>query len=245
MKLKIILAGLFLSSLNCFALISRKPAVVAETSQSVQEAFVNNVREQLSIAMNAPAKDFQITVDSFKMNPEVEVKNVKSVQVLGLGTKRIDGLFSYPIIVQTENISQEFHVTGILKVIGPVHVARRSLIRGETVAETDLNLITLPWSQLPTGAAAIPARVLLGQRVKAHVQSGDPVYPLLLDEPFAVHNGDMVELTLLSGPGVMIRSRAVAKQEGRIGDTIRLEQPDTKKAISGQIVGTKSVEVRL
>ncbi len=220
------------------------------TSQTIEghsfpEALAKNLAEQIAKQSALPESQIKIELESLKLEPAIELGKVKSVQVLGLFGKRLDGLFQLPVVVQVGRLSQTFQVSGVMKINGPVLVAKRAMLRGEVIESQDLRSEILPWRTLPTGATGISEKELLGLRVKSHIERGSVVYPLLLDEPFAVKNGEMVELTLMSGPGVLIRSRAVAKQEGYVGDVIRLEQPDTRKALTGQIVGKKSVEVRL
>jgi len=105
--------------------------------------------------------------------------------------------------------------------------------------------MTLPWSRLPNGAAATGLNQILGQRVTQGITGGDVIYGGVLDAPLDVRSGDLVELTVLSGPGVIIRSRGKAQQEGRKGDLVRILQPDTKKSLTGVIVGERAVEIRL
>lgn len=213
---------------------------------TLEQAFKENLAQQLALQTGFAAGEFTIEFENFTVEPKLQgTERFQSVQVLGLYGKRLDGLFQFPLVAQNGQLNQTYQSSGILKIIGPLFVAKRSMLRGEVVHREDLQVVQMPWRTLATGAAGVSEKELVGLRVKAHVERGAAVYPLLLDEPFAVRAGEMVELTLFSGPGVLIRSRAVAKSEGHIGDTIRIEQPDTKKVLSGEITDAKSVEVRL
>lgn len=235
------------SSLGAIGAHAAVPAKVP-VQKSLSELFVNTLREQLSEKMSLPVSLFTIQVDSFSTEPAWNGPATSTMQILGVGTgsfRRVDGLFQTPILLQGPNGSVQLQAMGILKVVGPAFVARQAILRGQNLAQNDLEQTVLPWSTLPTGVASQPWQSFVGLRVRSHVGAGQPIAMELLEEPLAIQNGEIVELTLFSGPGVMIRSRAVAKQEGRVGDVIRLEQPDTKKVMSGAIVGKKSVEVRM
>lgn len=222
--------------------------VKAAPQKSLSELFVSTLREQLSEKMALPQSLFTIQVDSFTTEPAWNGPATSVMQILGVGAgnfRRVDGLFQTPILIQGPNGSVQLQAMGLLKVVGPAFVARQAILRGQNLTQNDLEQTVMPWSTLPTGVAAQPWQSFVGLRVRSHVGPGQPIAMELLEEPLAIQNGEIVELTLFSGPGVMIRSRAIAKQEGRVGDVIRLEQPDTKKIMSGAIVGKKSVEVRM
>jgi flagella basal body P-ring formation protein FlgA len=233
-----------------FLLLLISVAAVANTAtkKSFQQAFEDNIRLQLSARMGMPVEQFRVSVESLATYPKDFVYRGENVQVLGLGTsgsKRLDGLFNVSISLEGRALSQTVGATGILRVQGPAVVASKNLQRGHVIEMGDLQYTTMNWGVLPSGATGLGQQSLIGQRVRNYVGKGDSLFEDLLDEPLDVQSNDMVELTVISGPGVMIRSRALARQDGRIGDVVRVEQPDTKKSLSVQITGKKAVEVRL
>lgn len=214
-------------------------------------SMAENIREQISHKMELASDEFDIEVESLRVEPSLDLTMVKSVQVLGLGTlagRRMEGLFTLPVTVRMgalEGSEREVQVTGILKVTGPVYTAKANLPRGHVVEHNDLMLTRLPWRGLPGGAFGLASQELVGQRVRSMIGAGNPFVRGMLDEPFAVKTGETIDLTVVSGPGVIIRSRGIAKQEGKLGDMVRVEQPGSKKIISGTVTGQKSVEIRL
>jgi flagella basal body P-ring formation protein FlgA len=222
--------------------------------ESYTKAFAENVRSQLAMRLAVEPKDISVDVESVRVEGLFDVSHVKSVQVLGLDSlsgRRMEGLFLLPTVVSLSDKAPgkirevEVQASGLLRVTGPVWVAKKALPRGHVLEDSDLVMTRLPWRVLPTGSAALPKSELVGRRVKSLVSAGSPFQPMLLDEPFAVKTGEMIEITVLSGPGVFIRSRGVSKGEGRVGDVIRVHQPESKKMLSGVVTGDKAVEVRL
>jgi flagella basal body P-ring formation protein FlgA len=214
----------------------------------LKEGFETSFRAQLSHMLGQPSDLVTVNLELSRVEPTPAFEKADSVQVLGIGStgsSRLDGLVSLPVVVVADGRSHDLLVSGVLSVTGPVVTARAALVRGQVVGEGDLVMSRLPWRLLPSGAAGTSISSIVGRRVRNFVAAGTPVYGALVDEPFAVKSGDVVELTVLSGPGVMIRSRALARQEGRMGDMVRIEQQDTKKALRGVITGDKKVEVRL
>ena len=231
------------------------PAAKTAAFGDFEKAVAESIRQDLVRKTGALTEEFHVEIESLRVTPSLPQFTASSrVEVMGLGSsgaRRLDGLFNLSASIFEAgdglNVGQthEVQLSGVLKVTGPVYIAKNNLPRGRILETNDLSRIVMPWRTLPTGAAGVPVAELLGRRVRAMIVAGEPVFPLQLDEPFAVKSGDPVELVVMSGPGVIIRSRGIAKQEGRVGDLIRIEQPDTKKVLSGQIVGDKSVEVRL
>jgi len=228
------------------------PTEIDETSVSstlFQRLLAKGFTSVLSRMTAQDESLFKVQLENIKIYPEVP-DNISSyrMHVLGLGAegaRRLDGLMSFTVIAEKKDDLKEFRIHANLKIIGPVAVAKTAMSRGYIVAESDVIWKMMSWSKLATGAVGNPIESIVGRRVKSFIQEGTPLYFGNLHEAPAVSNGDLVELTVYSGPGVIIRSRGVARQGGRIGDVIRVEQVDTKKAVSGQISGTKLVEVRL
>ena len=242
-----------------FALRNDEPRYVihekASSETPVQKKFRKSmaldVRSQIAARMSLPVEEFDVEVENVKIEPTIDLHAVKSLHVLGLGTlagRRMEGLFSLPVTVRMGDDAaseREIQVIGVLKVTGPVYTAKSQLARGRVLESNDLMLSRLPWRGLPSGSFGLSSAELVGQRVKAHISAGNPFTRELIDEPLAVKAGETVDLTVVSGPGVIIRSRAVAKQEGKVGDAVRIEQPDTRKVLLGTVIGSKTVEIRL
>jgi flagella basal body P-ring formation protein FlgA len=108
-----------------------------------------------------------------------------------------------------------------------------------------LQLARLSRRSLPTGAALRTPADLTARRGRQTKNAGVALHLGQLDEAPAVKAGDVVEITVISGNGVLIRTRAVARAGGRIGDVIRVEQSDTQKTLSAVISGLRKAEVRL
>lgn len=214
-----------------------------------REAVQSNVEHQLASQMQAPVQDFRVDMESLKTTPAIPELPQYAVQVLGLGAegaRRLDGLFTITVVISTTmGTVNEFVVNGLMKVTGPVVLAKTNLQRGRIIEQADLETKILPWNTLPTGATGQPLEQPIGRRIKSYVASGSPIWEGVLEENLAIRSGDAVELTVYSGPGIIIRSRGIARQEGRVGEMIRIEQPDTKKAMTATVTGQKSVEVRL
>jgi flagellar basal body P-ring formation protein FlgA len=65
----------------------------------------------------------------------------------------------------------------------------------------------------------------------------------LLDLPISVHRGQKVMLTL-SDPEMVIKTTATALDDGRVGDTITVQNADTQKTLRATVARDGGVEIR-
>ncbi len=218
--------------------------------QSLEQQVAAQFRAQIAQRFGRVEADFDVSVEQLSFVPPLQAgeKDLRVLSILGLGTQgsqRLDGLFIIDAMVQGQAGIQDRKISGYMKVIGPVIVSRRIMNSGEVIAEESLEEVRMPWRNFPSGASFTHLKDLLGRRLRTYVPAGGILHASIVQAEENVRIGDWVNLTLLSSGGVMIRSKAVSKQAGHIGDAIRVENPDTKKILTGTIVGHQEVEVQL
>lgn len=240
-----------MSSLLSLLCVDARASVPAP-STSLESQFVARLKKSFSEKMDLPPEAFEVRAENLQFFPAIAPEfaaRVEILDVMGLGTagaNRIDGLFTLSLSLKYPDASvHEHQISGLMSVVGPVWVSKRILNRGEIVQASDLSMIRLPWSQLATGVALTRQDELVGRSVRKLLNVGTPMLGAFLEAAPSVKTGDLVELTVQSGPGVLIRSRAIAKQTGRVGEYIRVEQSDTRKPLQAIVTGEKSVEVQL
>ncbi len=230
------------------AFINVSYSTAAETLETFLE---KTFKEELAKKMKLSEDDFSIQFESIRVYPALKSAatfNSKTAKIFGfgaVGAKRAQGLFSLSLVISDGENAGERTVSGVAKIIGPVLIVKNNILRGHIIGEEDVQSIRMPWKTLSSSSLAMSKDEAVGRRARNFIAKGDPVSSEALDEPVAITAGENIALTVLAGPGVIVHSRAVAKQEGRVGDFIRLEQPDTKKILMGVITGKKTVEVRL
>jgi flagella basal body P-ring formation protein FlgA len=231
---------------------SASVAAATQATASVETQFVSRLKQTFAAKMEMPVESFDVRAENlsfFPVVPQEALPGAEILDVMGLGTagaSRIDGLFAMSVTLKYPDHSvREHQISGLLHVTGPVWVSKEILNRGRVLTANDVELIRLPWSQLATGVALTRKDELVGRAVRKYLARGTPLFASFLETAASVNMGDTVELTVQSGPGVMIRSRAVAKQSGRVGEFIRVEQSDTRKPLQALVTGEKSVEVQL
>ncbi|HWD58916.1 MAG TPA: flagellar basal body P-ring formation chaperone FlgA [Stellaceae bacterium] len=81
-----------------------------------------------------------------------------------------------------------------------------------------------------------------GKILRAGLIAGSPILTPMLDLPIAVHRGQKVMLTL-TDPEMTIKTSATALDDGRVGDTISVENTDSQKTLRATVARDGGVEI--
>jgi flagellar basal body P-ring formation protein FlgA len=87
-----------------------------------------------------------------------------------------------------------------------------------------------------------PARVE-GKILRVGLIAGSPILASFLENPLVVHRGQRVLLTLTDGT-MVIRDSVVALEDGRVGDDITMQNPESQKIIHATVAGDGAAEIR-
>jgi len=93
-----------------------------------------------------------------------------------------------------------------------------------------------------TGGLITDQRQVEGKILRVGVTAGSPILSPQLDLPIAVHRGQRVMLTL-NDPAMTIKTTATALDDGRVGDTITVENMDSQKTLRATVARDGGVEI--
>ena len=82
-----------------------------------------------------------------------------------------------------------------------------------------------------------------GKILRVGLLAGSPILSPFLEFPVVVHRGQKVLLTL-SASTMTIKAPALALEDGRTGDSIEVENPDSKKTMRATVLDDGSVEMK-
>ncbi|MDR1085462.1 MAG: flagellar basal body P-ring formation chaperone FlgA [Deltaproteobacteria bacterium] len=122
----------------------------------------------------------------------------------------------------------------------PALVAARDLPRGQILSEGDLTESVVSYSQ--SKGALKEAAQAEGQTLRVSLRAGSPVRDRDLVKTSMVKKGETVTIIAQSG-GLKVTALGQAKQDGALGQTIAVINQDSKKTISGKVIGPGMVEV--
>lgn len=118
---------------------------------------------------------------------------------------------------------------------------RRVVRRGERIRPEDVILMQTSLSQLPSDAVSdfSPA---LGAAARSEIRPGMWVTGRMLVTPIAVKTRHAVTIRLVDGP-IEIVTKGIAKQNGAIGEVIRVENMRSKREVLARVINRDEVQV--
>ncbi|MGH6989197.1 MAG: flagellar basal body P-ring formation chaperone FlgA [Stellaceae bacterium] len=126
---------------------------------------------------------------------------------------------------------------------GRVVVAAVNLAPGTTLGAEDLALARVDLMATDGGYLTDPATAE-GRVLRANVRAGAPIPADLLAQPVIVHRGETIVLTL-QDRALTIRTNVVALQDGHAGESILVQNPESRKDLRATVAGSGGVELRL
>lgn len=151
---------------------------------------------------------------------------------------------SVPVTVTLRDSDQVLKrgvVTLQVEVIAPVWVTTRDLSRGEIIGDGDLEQSERDESKL-RGAAILDAAQLVGRRTRRMIRSGQPIRAHWIEEVPAVKRGDRVRLLFVS-EGLRIESSGTVREDGRVGDVVRVRIEESRRELSGEVSADGAIHV--
>lgn len=121
-------------------------------------------------------------------------------------------------------------------------VAATNLMPNTTLDASDLAMARVDVLATNGGYLTDPAQAE-GKILRTNVRAGAPILSALLERPWIVHRGETVLLTLRDN-AITIRTNVVAMQDGRSGDMIMVQNPDSKKTVQATVTSRGGVEIR-
>lgn len=190
-------------------------------SQS-SELRVEEVRYRLSLRLPDGKLDCTIDADSLK-----DLTGQQSVAVALL----VDG--------KTE---KRLRIPVDLKLAFQIPVVKQAVQRGQMIGADDIAWQTVSLKRLPPDLVRDDGEVL-GFAATRRIEPNVALHSSWFERPLAVGRGERVRVLVVSEPGLMIESMAVALEKGRVGDVIQLRNPDTQMRYEARISAPGTVKV--
>lgn len=144
-------------------------------------------------------------------------------------------------IYKDNNFYKKVFVQGALRILKEVPVVKRNLQYGERIQRDDVSFekqdITFNRETIPV------AEELYGSEVAGNLSSGQIIWQRNLKRKMALTRGAPVQVTV-QNQGWRIHLAAISQDNGYLGDTVKVLNPETKKLIVGVVSGDGMVEVR-
>ena len=228
----------------------RKP-VIMEGSSSVQvcEKFVDLSGRDLAdlyrkgIMKSSPWKKVgEVVIEDVKAPAGFRVPEKYRHAVQAKFSPREDflGFTSATLTAGLGASAVSCRVSGKVRVVASVPVARTNLTRGTVISETDLEMKRLDISTYP--ALAWDKKECVGMRVKGSLRAGSPLLRSNIEQPPLISRGDPVFIEARC-EGLVIRDRGVALRDGFLEEQIPVKNAASGRKIFGTVIAASRIEV--
>jgi len=137
--------------------------------------------------------------------------------------------------------SRSLRVAGIVDLYRPVLHAKAIISKGKVVTAEDLEIKRARVTDAPEDFTD-NFDIVVGKRALTDIFPGEPLRLSRLDNPIVVQKGDIVKI-LLQKPGLTVTARGKAKEDGHIGDTVKVINLSSKKVIFCRVRSKDLVQV--
>lgn len=206
------------------------PATLVATAEAAARSY----------ARERAGPDARITVAATPPDPRLRLAPCASPPLAAVAPG--GGLARLTVMVSCRQpAAWRVHVPVTVTATRPVVVAARSLARDTILAPGDVRLAERDVASLPYGSFASD-REVVGQRLRRELAADAVLSPGLVLAPALVRRGQAV-LMEARAPGFSVRMAGVARRDGRLGETIPVENISSGEVRDAVVRSAKSVEV--
>ncbi|NLL14382.1 MAG: flagellar basal body P-ring formation protein FlgA [Fibrobacter sp.] len=164
-----------------------------------------------------------------------------TAKVEGLANRYPRGNVQLWLVIEQKQRSLRIPVMCNVKVVVPVLVARRPILRGQQITSEDCELKSMDITTFgPHPLFNIDS--LIGVRAVRTINPGTIVHTRLLEAIPAIQKGDLVEILVRKG-NVKVAIQGVARESGKIGERIWVENTNSRKLVQVIIKNRGTVTV--
>lgn len=208
-------------------------------AQDVSAAITMYVAEQLSVDLS------EVVVEGLTaMNGHKHIQPGKVLKIRAANHKRILGRAVFVVSVQGRagDLFEQWvsaDVSWILEVV----VSGRKLRRLDVIEAEDIHLQTIRLRRVRSRYIS-DLQEVIGKRLTQSLRKGTPIRGDQLEITPLVRRGDRVTITVRS-QGLQIVTLGKAKQDGHLGEMIRVMNLDSKKTVLAEVVDSGDVLIVL
>lgn len=124
--------------------------------------------------------------------------------------------------------------------IQKIIVALRNIERGELIRAADVEIRQQPGTQNRNAVNSLDQ--VVGMEARNTVREGSLIYKNQVRAPLQVKRGETVSIFASTG-GISVKTFAIARQDGALGDLIQVQTLDKKEQFTAHVSGRRELEV--
>lgn len=196
---------------------------LAQHRGELPEAEIRFVPSELPIPFVLPVGD--VTCEVTPSNPNI-VGSSRFVLIF-----RVDG-----------RVRKNMSVRGRLEMLAPVAVLTTPLKKGDVISTSHLSMAIRDLSEIKE--PCLDMANVIGLTMKSSVKAGEPLSMYNVIVPPMVRKGELVRI-ILNHKGMNLTATGLAQSDGKLRETIRVQNTSSKKTVYCRVAAPGVVEVTL
>ena len=190
------------------------------------------------------AANLSLTFDRDVQDVRLEAWNNGSLQPASVRYEPRSGRFdvSFEIANDTNNNRTKLRFTGIAVEMLEAAILTRNVERGDVLKASDVVTERRPKAEV--GSDAAPRGHAVGMQMRKGLRAGQPLRVSDLGKPDLVQKDDNVTL-IYEAAGIYLTARGKAIDNGTEGDTVTVLNLQSKRTITGTVVGRDQVTIAI
>lgn len=188
-----------------------------------------------------PWDDNDVLIHPQRMPDDVEVVCGKvTYDVIPLSRNQYIGPSRFTLVVNVDGqIQKSVDMFLDITVFKEILVARENINRGDMITPRNIMLVRKELRANTQDAVSDPTQVL-GMVAGRTINAQGIIKPEYVEMPVVIRRRDLVKVIVNAG-GLFIQARGVAKENGCVGDFIKVENIDSNKIFYAQVTGLREV----
>lgn len=222
------------------ALIVPEKVYLERESQEVSADDLHALYEEY-VSEHSDGREFEIrdfAVRGLEIYPEGELLLSAPLS----NSRELKGRVTLYVNVQVNGKEYgRLSLSGWIDIFDDVVCASRSLTRGKLLEPGDLNIQRVNVSNIH-GDYFRSDQDLLGKVLTRNTSSNKVLMPNMVEDAALLHKGDTVKIIASRG-NLSITTLGIVKSDGKIDDTVQVQNMTSGKIINGIVLGKESVKV--
>ncbi len=217
---------------------------VVSSRVEVSEEVIKKVFTQ-EILRNSPWKDtgtIEVTDIRVSRLPKVLQADTNTIQAKFSSFEKYLGFTSATILIGSGPYPERVNVTGKVRLIAGIPVARTKVAQGRVIVLGDLSMKSCDISSNPNAFTRFEDCV--GKRAKVTLREGSHILPSQVERNPDVLKGETVVIEVRLD-NLVVRDKGIAMKDGYLSETIHVKNASSGRQVVGTIIAPSLVQVEL
>jgi flagella basal body P-ring formation protein FlgA len=192
-----------------------------------------------AMAARGNVNNLDVVLDEHLGPRMVDAARLDALKIMQLNRDPVTGRFEAKLALADDQASEVWTITGAVLETREIAVLTNDVERGDALKEKDLTVVRRPANQV--GADVIGSMSdLIGMVPRKALRTGELIHSADLAKPMLVEKNQLISVVYAS-KGLSLTMRGRAQANGAMGETIRIQNPQSKRIVEGVVSGPGQV----